>query len=477
MAGLTAPATRRLLAAGRGALARVGLHHRAPDYYAILGVASQAPLDDIKFAYFNMAKKFHPENNRTLDAKQMFALVAEAYDVLSDQERRSRYDETGLSEDRFGGTSGGPGRQTSDSTYTAEQMYQTIFGRSAQEAEQEEHAHEDFAESHAGSGVSREYIVQVSAEEAVRGVRVGVQLRQPGVCDKCQGSRAELGTTGLPCPYCEGTGQETVRSGHITARKTCSYCQGEKIFIKFKCIECEGVGRKMFDLYHPVDVPPGTLHGEVLRMEVDKEYLDRVSGFDWDGLDGRSTVTTLFVTVDVAASDQFSLDGRDIVACLELGPALALLGGAVPFPSPLGRCLQVTVRPGTPSHTAVVVPGEGLPGPDSLAGDLVLRTAIRAPGQLTWRQARIWRRFAETEAGAEGVVGLVEGVASELDHRLGVNVITADKVSNLVVKVVRRKGFDEAILERVREKMGLARPVAPEVSRAAHHTPQGLFGH
>jgi DnaJ family protein A protein 3 len=415
MAGLTAPATRLLLAAARAALARP-LHHRTPDYYAILGVANHAQLDDIKFAYFNMAKKFHPENNRTLDAKQMFDLVAEAYDVLSDSERRARYDETGLSEDRFGGTSGGPGRQASDSTYTAEQMYQTIFGRSAQEAEQEEHVHEDFAESHAGSsGVSSEYIVQVSAEEAVRGVQVGVQLRLAGVCNKCQGTRAELGYTGGPCPYCEGTGQETVRSGHITARKTCSYCQGEKIFIKFKCIECEGVGRKMFDLYHPVDIPAGTLHGEVLRMDVDQEYLDRVSGFDWDGLDDRPR--TLFVTVDVAASDKFSLDGRDIVACLELGPALALLGGAVPFPSPRGRCLQVTVRPGTPSHAAVVVPGEGLPGTDSLPGDLVLRTAIRAPGRLTWRQARIWRRFAETEAGGEAGVGLVEGVASELDHR------------------------------------------------------------
>merc|ERR1719415_24727 len=143
------------------------LHHRAPDYYAILGVSKHADLDEVKFAYFNMAKKFHPDLNKTLDAKQMFSLIAEAYDVLSDDARRAKYDETGLSEDRFGGTSTGPGRQSSDSAYTAEQMYQTIFGQNAKEEGQDEHAHEDFAESMAGDTASREYIVQVSAEEAV----------------------------------------------------------------------------------------------------------------------------------------------------------------------------------------------------------------------------------------------------------------------------------------------------------------------
>ena len=73
----------------------------------------------------------------------------------------------------------------------------------------------------------------------------------------CQGSRSELGYTGNICPYCEGTGQETVRTGHITARSTCSYCNGEKIFIKFKCLECEGIGKKTFDTPVVINIPPG----------------------------------------------------------------------------------------------------------------------------------------------------------------------------------------------------------------------------
>jgi len=430
------------------------MHHRAPDYYAILGVAKHADLDEVKFAYFNMAKKFHPDHNKTLDAPQMFSLIAEAYDVLSDDARRAKYDETGLSEDRFGGTSTGPGRQSSDSAYTAEQMYQTIFGQKAKEEGQEEHAFEDFAESMAGDTASREYIVQVTAEEAIRGVRVGLQLRLVGICDKCNGSRSELGYTGKLCPYCEGTGQETIKTGHITARKTCSYCNGEKIFIKFKCMECEGLGRRMFDVYHPVDIPPGTTHGEVLRVEVDTRYLETKQG----GFGDDEKLRELFVTVDVGTSEEFSVDGRDIVGTLELGPSLALLGGATTFPTPAKENpVRVNVSPATSSHTVIVLPGEGLLS-SSLPGDLVLKTAIRVPMKLSWRQARIWRRFANLEVKEGEQLGMVEGVDSDLAHRLGVNIVSADKILNPVVKTAELKGFDETILAAVRNKMGWEKP-------------------
>jgi len=384
-------------------------HHRAPDYYSILGVSKHADLKDIKFAYFNMAKKFHPDTNRSLDARQMFSLIAEAYDVLSDSERRSKYDDTGLGEEKYGGTSHGPGRQSTDTTYTAEQMYQKIFGTNSEIPHQEENAHEDFAETHSGSSGSREYIVQVSGREAVTGVRVGLQLRISGICDKCEGSRSELGYTGISCPYCEGTGQETIKTGHITARKTCGYCDGDKIFLKFKCHECHGIGRVMYDVYHPVDVPPGAQHGEVFRVEIDPLYLGKIPGRNEEELQ------TLFVTVDVAKDDDFTVEGRDIVSTLELSPAQAILGGIAPFISPV-RELEIEIKPGTSSHSVVVVAGEGVRAPSSLPGDLVLRTAVRVPAKLSWRQTRLARRFAaleQTEAG-----GSVDGVTSDSDHRL-----------------------------------------------------------
>ena len=182
------------------------VHQEAPDYYGVLGVSKSADLAEIKLAYFNMAKKFHPDTNRTLDARQVFSLIAEAYDVLSDDVRRAKYDETGLGEERFGGRSTGPGRQSTDSTYTSEQMYQRIFGQRSETAgvEEDGEVHQDFSETYAGSEVTKEYIAKISFEQAFLGTTMDIQISYVGVCLKCNGSRSELGYTGNICPYCEG---------------------------------------------------------------------------------------------------------------------------------------------------------------------------------------------------------------------------------------------------------------------------------
>jgi DnaJ domain len=104
------------------------MYHKHVNYYDLLGVKRHASEKEIKFAYFKMAKRYHPDTNKTLDARQMFDMIAEAYEVLSDDKRRQEYDETGQNSDRFGGRAEGPGRQSSDATYTAEQMYSRIFG-------------------------------------------------------------------------------------------------------------------------------------------------------------------------------------------------------------------------------------------------------------------------------------------------------------------------------------------------------------
>jgi len=327
-------------------------------------------------------------------------------------------------------------------------MYQTIFGSSIKDGEQEENVHEDFAETYAGSESTKEYIVQISAKEAVRGMRVGIQIRITGVCDKCIGSTSELGYTGNVCPYCEGTGKETIKTGHITARKICSYCNGTKIFIKYKCNECEGTGRKMYDVYHPVDVPAGVQHGEVFRVDVNPEYLDIIP------LRKSEQLETLFVTVDVLKDEDFSIEGRDIITNLDLSPAMAMLGGKVPYKSPL-RDLIIDVKPVTSSHTVFVLADQGIRTSSSLPGDLILKTSIRVPTKLSWRQLRIWRKYANLETTPDG---LVDGVSSDSDHRLGVNIVMADRIRNTVVKVEEVKSMDETLLDKLRSKTGKPKP-------------------
>jgi len=388
--------------------AAFNIHQAAPDYYTILGVNKNSSLAEIKLSYYNMAKKFHPDTNKTLDARQMFSLIAEAYEVLSDEERRARYDETGLGEEQFGGRSSGPGRQQGDNTYTSEQMYQKIFGPEGKGMGVDEggdgngEAHIDYAANHSGSESSREYIAQISFEEAFLGTSLAIQVRCVGVCDKCQGSRSELGYTGNICPYCEGTGEETVKTGHITARKTCTYCEGTRIFIKYKCLECEGMGRKMYDKPFILDIPPGTEHGQVFRMELDPRQLGLPKS-DW----GKKQ--WLWVTVSVGDSEHFTLDHRDLETSLELSPALAVLGGTMMVKSP-ARKVKVKVEERTGSHSVIIVAGEGLRAIDTLPGDLVLRTAIRVPTSLSWKQARIIKRFASFESIECGRV--VDGVPS-----------------------------------------------------------------
>ena len=441
------------------------LHQAAPDYYTILGVNKNSSLEEIKLSYYNMAKKFHPDTNKTLDARQMFSLIAEAYEVLSDEERRARYDETGLGEEQFGGRSSGPGRQQGDNTYTSEQMYQKIFGAEGKGVGEGEggdgQAHIDYAATHSGSESSREYIAQITFDEAFLGTTLGIQVRCVGVCDKCQGSRSELGYTGNICPYCEGTGEETVRTGHITARKTCTYCEGSRIFIKFKCLECEGMGRKMYDKPFTLEIPPGTEHGQVFRMELDPRELGLPES-DWD------IKQWLWVTISVGDSEHFSLDDRDLETSLELSPALAVLGGTMLVKTPARR-LQVKVEERTGSHSVIIVAGEGLRAPDTLAGDLVLRTAIRVPTSLSWRQARIIRRFASSET-LEG--GVVDGIPSMSDHKLEMNVVEADKIVNTVVKKEEVKRMEKTISATIRDKLGMK----PAQTVQKDNSQYGLFG-
>ena len=442
------------------------LHQAAPDYYTILGVNKNSSIAEIKLSYYNMAKKFHPDSNKTLDARQMFSLIAEAYEVLSDEARRAKYDETGLGEEQFGGRSTGPGRQQGDSTYTSEEMYQRIFGPGGKGVSKEEggegEVHNDYAESYAGTESSREYIAQVTFEEAFLGSILVVQVRCVGTCDKCLGSRSELGYTGNICPYCEGTGEETIRTGHITARKTCSYCEGSRIFIKYKCMECEGMGKRMFDRPFSLSIPPGTVHGQVFRMELDPEQLDLPES-EW------TTKQILWVTVSVGENEQFVVNERDLETNLELSPALALLGGSTVVKTP-ARNIRVGVEEGTASHSVIVVAGEGLRTEDTIPGDLVVRTAVRVPRTLSWRQGRILRRFASLEPVEVGRT--IAGVPSVSDHKLEVNVVEADKIVNLVVKEEIVKKMDKTITATIRDKLGM-RPAKPKPSMA--HMPHKIF--
>jgi len=417
------------------------LYNRHIDYYDVLGVNKQTELKHIKVAYFKMAKKFHPDTNKTVDAKQMFELVAEAYSVLSDEERKRQYDETGESSERFGGRAQGPMRQSTDSTYTAEQMYTKIFHKENVDMdEQIERPGEDFAAHYSASNISREQILQLSLEESVTGVRAELYVQIPGVCNKCFGSKSEPGYTGNVCPYCEGTGEETMRTGHIIGRKQCSYCNGTKVFFKFKCIECEGTGRLLYRRPYFVDIPAGAEHGQVFRFELDPSVLN-IPGED---LNKR----VLFVTLNVQDSRVFKREGHDIHSYIRLSPAIALLGGKIEYKG-LTRSCNLDVAPGTSSHSTLIVNQAGI-HVNGLAGDHVLQSVIRVPKRLGWRQGRIMRRFAQLDVQDSGVIN---NISHELSHKYTVSVLTPDKVRNSIIKYSLHSESKPTLYKLYKEKL------------------------
>jgi len=421
-------------------------YYKTPNYYTVLGLTRNATLQEVKLGYFKMAKQFHPDTNKTLDAPYMFALIAEAYEVLSDPRRREEYDETGAASEVFGGRATGPGRQSTDTAYTAEEMYTKIFGQREADTEGEEVVHEDFSETYSGESFTREYIVKLSFDEAALGTEVVLTLRVVALCNKCWGSKSELGYQGKICPYCEGTGQETIKTGHLVARKMCSYCHGTKVFIRFKCHECEGIGRHIVDRPYKVAIPPGVVNGQVLKYDIDgallrlpPEQIERDRHF--------------WVTVAVEESLQFKRVGDDIHSRLEISPAMAVLGGKATVQGihTGDKLLEVDIPAGTSSHRALVVAGEGIRADDIHPGDHVLGVGVRVPKKLSRKQKRILQAFAALEKIEDGTV---DGVHTKIDHKYRVNVINPDKVKNRYVDGVERT-LDMSLRDKIREKLGL----------------------
>ena len=198
-------------------------------------------------------------------------------------------------------------------------------------------------------------------------------------------------------------------------------------------------------VFFTFDNVAGTLHGEVFRVDLSTENL----------LMGDTSAKVMWVTVSVGESEVWSLDERDLVTRLELSPMMAALGGLTMVQTP-ARLVPVRVEPGTHSGRLVVVAEEGLRTGASLPGDLRLLTAVRVPGALTWRQRKLYRRFAALESGEQDK--LVEGEERDWDHRLSVNVIVPDKIDNKVVPPEKVEPMKRTITQTLRDSLGIKAP-------------------
>jgi molecular chaperone DnaJ len=354
------------------------------DYYEVLAVTREADDDEIKKAFRRLARELHPDINRhDPEAENKFKEVAEAYEVLSDHERRAIYDRYGHEGVRSGGW-----QPQSSGFGNISDIFEAFFGGG-----------DPFGGVFGGRGRGgpergRDVAVQVSMtlEEVLTGAEKDVQFEVTTHCSRCNGNGAEPGTPIETCPRCEGTGQlqSMARTvfGQVVRTQACDRCGGDGRIAQTPCEQCRGSGREVQARSLKVDIPPGIDDGQRVRL----------TGHGHAGERG-APAGDLYVLVMVEPDPRFERHGEDLVTRLDVPFTQAALGGSV-LVSTLEGEEDVELEPGSQPAKVMRLRGRGLPALRGRGrGDLHLVLNVMIPSHLTDEQRDLLRRFEESANG------------------------------------------------------------------------------
>ncbi len=355
------------------------------DFYQVLGIARTASADDIKKAYRDKAKEFHPDRNKAPEAEAMFKAVSEAYQVLSDPDKRAHYDRFGQAP---GGASGGygGGYQHIDLN-EALSMFMRDFGGMG--------GFESIFGGGGGRGDrTRGQDVRITAKLSLREVATGVKrvlrIRTLIACQTCTGTGAARGTKPVSCSTCQGTGEvrRAARSmfGQFVQVGPCPACHGEGAVIRTPCEVCRGEGRLKGERTVNIEIPPGVTSQNYITSRGDGSA----------GLRG-GPGGDLQVILEVEDDLRWQREGDDLVHELPVSFSQAALGMQATVPTPTGE-ERVVVPEGTQSGTVLKVKGKGLPRLNSShVGDLHVRIHVWTPDDLNDEQRQLLTELAKHE--------------------------------------------------------------------------------
>ena len=346
----------------------------ARDLYDVLGVPRDASDDDIRKAYRRLARELHPDVSADPETEERFKEVAGAYEILSDPEKRARYDAFGTA-----GPGGQPFADISD-------IFETFFGQGGFGGFGGSRRRGPRTRTRRGEDVG--VLLRLSFEEAAFGVRREVQLERLETCDRCLGNGAEPGTAPIACRTCGGTGEvQSVRRsvfGTLMTASPCGTCQGTGQEIPDRCETCLGQGRLRRPATVTVDIPAGVSDGMELR----------VAGNGHAGISGGSN-GDLFVRLDVDEATRFDRRGQDLYAVLDITVTQASLGGEVGIAGIDGD-ERVRIEAGTESGTIVRLKGKGVPNLNRRGrGDLYVTLHVLTPKGLSREERQLLARLAE----------------------------------------------------------------------------------
>ncbi|OGI95085.1 molecular chaperone DnaJ [Candidatus Nomurabacteria bacterium RIFCSPLOWO2_01_FULL_40_18] len=344
----------------------------AKDYYETLGVNKGASKDEIKKAFYKLAHKYHPDKKEGNEAK--FKQVNEAYQVLSDDAKRSKYDQYGSADAQgFGGSqsgfegfdfSGAQGFGNGSTEFdfgNLNDIFSDFFGGGGGRREQRR-----------GRDISTE--VQISFADSIFGTNRKILITKTSNCLTCHGSGAKAGFSMVSCKTCNGQGQirESKRTifGNIASTKVCEVCLGTGEVPKEICETCKGKGVLRREEEVSINIPTGIRDGEMIRMT---GYGEAVS---------KGTTGDLYIKINVAPHAVFKRDGNDLVMNLNLKLSDALLGTKYPIQTLDGE-IEVTIPEGVGINETLRVRGKGVPTGKNKRGDLLIKLNIKLPSKIS----------------------------------------------------------------------------------------------
>ncbi|MBQ0214215.1 molecular chaperone DnaJ [Proteus vulgaris] len=352
------------------------------DFYEVLGLSKNADEKEIKRAYKRLAMKYHPDRNQgDKESESKFKEIKEAYEILSDAQKRAAYDQYGhaaFEQGGFGGQGGGGFGGGADFGDIFGDVFGDIFGGGRRQ-------------QRASRGSDLQYNMELTLEEAVRGVTKEIRIPTLETCDKCHGSGAKEGTSAETCSTCHGAGQVHLRQGFFTVQQACPTCHGRGKVIKEPCSKCHGDGRVERYKTLSVKIPAGVDTGDRIRL----------SGEGEAGENG-APAGDLYVQVHVRQHHIFERDGNNLYCEVPINFAIAALGGEIEVPTLDGR-VKLKIPAETQTGKMFRMKGKGVKSVrSSTIGDLMCRVVVETPVKLNEKQKELMEQLGESFGGKSG---------------------------------------------------------------------------